>query len=41
MVSTDSLTRMFSYGDRTCPLLRQKIIDVGNVNLVQIDPISA
>ena len=40
MVSTDSLTRMFSLAT-DLPLLRQKIIDVGNVNLVQIDPISA
>jgi putative DNA primase/helicase len=40
MVETDERGRMFSLID-DLPLLRQKIIEVGDVRLVQIDPITA
>jgi putative DNA primase/helicase len=40
MVRTGNKTRMFNLMT-DLPLLRQKIIAVGNVNLVEIDPVSA
>jgi putative DNA primase/helicase len=40
MVAVNDTTRMFSLAN-DLPLLREKITTIGNVNLLQIDPISA